>query len=166
MRDPSREEWSCLSWRRGVFGVLGTGGVLGRRIVSVEDDDDELGGPPGAPVAILRGVVGCWCGGGSRAKGLLVEGWFSRSSQLTRPPAVLLGGEGAGGAAGAAGATGIVRGMVSRTHGLPRARTSSARATGDSVLRVERCSLAGCSGEFVCRFATHSRTPSRWASMS
>src|SRR5258706_12249730 len=98
-----------------------------------EDDDGESGGPSGAPVAILRGVVGGWCGSGSRLYGLLVEGWLSRSSQLTRSPVVRLGTVGVIGVLG---------------FRLWRARTSSARATGETVLRVERRSLpgTGCCG--------------------
>ena len=59
------------------------------RTVNVVDEEDGGGDPPGAPVAILGVADGRWCGGGSRSNGRLVDGRFSRSSQLTRSPAVL-----------------------------------------------------------------------------
>src|SRR5258706_15870472 len=93
-----------------------------------EDDDGESGGPPGAPVAILQGAVGSWCSSGSHLYGLLVEGWFSRSSQLTHSPVVRLGTVGVIGVLG---------------FGLWQARTSSARATGEMVLHIEWRLLPG-----------------------
>src|SRR5258706_7286709 len=110
-----------------------------------EDDDGESGGPPGAPVAILRGVVGGWCGSGSRLYGLLVEGWFSWSSQLTCSPVVCLGTVGVIGVLG---------------FGLWRARTSSAPATGGTVLCIEP-RLLPSTGRCLASpwtLASHSRT--------
>lgn len=56
-----------------------------------DEEDGSLGEPPGAPVAILGFADGCWCGGGSRSYGRLVEGRLRQSNQLTRSP-VALGG--------------------------------------------------------------------------
>ena len=56
----------CLYLRVSLYGRPVAFVIHSLRIVSVDEKEEESGDPPGASVAILRGVVGYWCGGGSR----------------------------------------------------------------------------------------------------